>query len=438
MTSTDLRNAVVDGRVLLPGDDGFEQAARPWNFSVEQPVAAVVEAGTAGDVAAVVRYAGRSGLSVAAQPSGHGASGDTDGVILLRTGGLDGVEVRPEERLARVGAGAKWGQVLAAAGPHGLTGLAGSSPVVSVTGYTLGGGLSWFSRKHGFAADSVRSFDVVGADGEPATVTAESDPDLFWALRGGGGDFALVTAVEFELHPAPHLYGGRMIWPGHRTHEVFEAFRELTADAPDELAVWFSRAQFPQAPPMVMLDLAFLGREDEGRALLGRLDKIGDVIADKRGPVAVADLGDITAEPTEPSAGRSRAELLTGLDDAAAATLLDTPLEPVLAVQVRHLGGALAAARPGAGPSGPVAEPYLLYMLGLALNPELSGAVGARQGRFAEELGSAVSGRKPYTMLARGERAADAFTAEAIGRLREIKRARDPQGVLRANFPVLA
>ncbi|MGW3353073.1 FAD-binding oxidoreductase [Nonomuraea rubra] len=437
MTNTDLR-AAVRGRVLLPGDDAFEQAAKPWNLSVPQPVAAVVEAADAADVAAVARYAARTGLTVTAQPGGHGASGDTDGVILLRTGRLGGVEVRREERVARVGAGVKWGEVLAEAGPLGLTGLAGSSPVVSVTGYTLGGGLSWFGRRYGFAADSVRSFDVVGADGEPATVTAGSDPDLFWALRGGGGDFALVTAIEFDLHPAPALYGGRMIWPGHRTREVFEAFREITAEAPDELSVWFNRFQFPQAPPMVAVDAAFLGAEGDGRALLARLDKIGDVIADKRGPLPVANLGGITDEPTDPAPGRSRAELLTGLDDTAAKALLDTPLEPVLAVQVRHLGGALAAARPGAGPSGPMTEPYLLYLIGLALNPELSAAVGARQQRFADDLGALVSGRKPFTMLGPGERAAAAFTELDLARLRDLKRARDPRGVLRANFPVLA
>ncbi|MEO3885435.1 FAD-binding oxidoreductase [Nonomuraea sp. B5E05] len=435
MTNADMRS-VVDGPVLLPGDDGFEQASKAWNLSVDQPVAAVVEAGDAGDVAAVVRYAAGAGLSVSAQPSGHGASGDTEGVILLRTGRLGEVEVRPEERLARVGAGARWGEVLAAAGKHGLTGLAGSSPVVSVTGYTLGGGLSWFSRKHGFAADSVRAFDVVGADGEPARVTADSDPDLFWALRGGGGDFAVVTAMEFELHPAPALYGGRIIWPGHRSHEVFEAFRELTAEAPDELSLWFNRVQFPQAPPMVVLDLAFLGTEDEGRALLGRLGRIDDVIADKRGTLALADLGDITADPVDPAPGRSRAELLTGLDDAAAATLLDSPIEPLVGVQIRHLGGALARQRPGAGPSGPLAEPYLLYLFGIAPTSELVAAVGAKQGWYAGELD--VSGRKPYTFLAPGERAADAFTEEAAGRLRQIKRARDPHNVLRANFPVLA
>ncbi|MFC5834190.1 FAD-binding oxidoreductase [Nonomuraea insulae] len=434
MTNTDLRGA-VEGRVLLPGDDGFEPAAKPWNLS-EQRVAAVVEAADAADVAAVVRYAVKAGLTVSAQPSGHGATGDADGVILLRTGRLRDIEVRPGERLARVGAGVTWGEALAEIGPHGLTGLAGSSPIVSVTGYTLGGGVSWFSRAHGLAADSVRSFEVVRADGEPATVTAASDPDLFWALRGGGGDFALVTAIEFGLYPAPSLYGGRVMWPGHRAREVFEVFRHVTADAPAELAVWFNRLQFPGAPAMVALDAAFLGEESEGRALLAALDKIGDPIADKRGPLAVADLGTITAEPTDPVPARSKAELLTGLDDAAVDVLLDAPMEPLVGVQVRHLGGALAATRPDAGPSGPITEPYLLYLLGVGFNPQMSEAVGAVQERFAGELGA--SGRKPYTMLARGERAAAAFSERDLARLRDIKRAADPHGVLRANFPVLA
>ncbi|MFK4041103.1 FAD-binding oxidoreductase [Nonomuraea wenchangensis] len=436
MTHTELR-AVAAGRVLLPGDDGFEQASRPWNLSVEQRVAAVVEAADAADVAATVAYARRAGIAVAAQPSGHGASGDADGVILLRTGALDEVGVDPEARTARVGAGAKWGEVLAAAGPYGLTGLAGSSPVVSVTGYTLGGGLSWFGRRHGFAADSVRAFDVVTADGERARVTADSDPDLFWALRGGGGDFALVTAVEFDLYPAPALYGGRMLWQGHRAREVFDAFLELTAGAPDELTAWFDRVRFPQAPPMVGIDTAFLGDEAEGRALLARLDRIGDLVVDTRGPVAVADLGGIADDPTDPSPGRGRTELLTAVDEVTAKVLAEEPVEPMFGLQVRHLGGALAADRPGAGPSGPVTEPYLVYMFGPAADPAQAAAVGARQAALAEELGEAVSGRKPYTMLGRGERAEQAFPAATLARLREIKRARDPHGVLRANYPVL-
>ncbi|GAA2374913.1 FAD-binding oxidoreductase [Nonomuraea africana] len=424
----------IKGTMLLPGDEGFEQAAKPWNLSVTQPVAAVVTAQDADDVAAVVRHARQAGLSVTAQPSGHGASGDTEGVILLRTGRLDEVEINAEEWWARVGAGAKWGEVQAAAGAHGLTGLAGSSPVVSVAGYTLGGGLSWFGRRYGWAADSVRAFEVVDADGTRATVSADSDADLFWALRGGGGDHALVTAIEFDLHPAPDLYGGRMIWPADRAAEVLGAFREITAEAPPELSVWLNRLRFPSAPPMVAVDVTYLGQTAEAQSLLSRLDKIDGVMSDTRAGMAVADLGDIAAEPKDPGPALSRAELLTGLDDAAVEILLAEPAEPLINVQLRHLGGALAEQGPGAVAA--VTEPYLLYMLGLSLNPQLAQAVTATQDRLARALGGYVSGRKPYTFLAPGERAADAFPEETHARLREVKRARDPQQVIRANFPV--
>jgi FAD/FMN-containing dehydrogenase len=436
-TAADL-GAGVRGRVLLPGDEGFEAARLAWNRAVDQPVVAVVEAADADDVAAVVRHARRAGLAVAAQPNGHGPSGGTDGAILLRTGRLDAVEVHPRERWARVGAGAAWGPVLAAAAPHGLTGPAGSSPVVSVVGYTLGGGLGWFARRHGLAADGVRAFDVVTADGRPSRVTADSDPDLFWALRGGGGDFAIVTALEFDLLPAPSLYGGRMLWRGERASEVFAAFRELTATAPPELTLWLNRLNVPQAPPMAALDAAFLGPAEEGAALLGRLDAIGDLIADQRRARSAADLGGITADPTDPGPSLSRAELLTGLDGPVERVLMTDPVDPLLAVQLRHLGGALADPAAATGPHGPVVEPYLLYTLGLAPSPEAAAALAARQDDIARRLGAAVSGRKPFTFLAPGEDARAAFPEAALERLRAVKRDRDPHGVLRSNFPVLA
>ncbi|MGW0485256.1 FAD-binding oxidoreductase [Nonomuraea sp. NPDC003214] len=435
MTSNDLRGA-LKGRVLLPGDDGFDQAAAAWNLTVRQPVAAVAEAADAGDVAALVRYARRAGLTVTAQPSGHGASGDVEGVILLRTGRLNDVEVRAEERVARVGAGAKWGQVLAAAGPLGLAGLSGSAPGVSVTGYALGGGIGWFSRAYGFASDSVRALDVVDADGEPGRVTAESDPDLFWALRGGGGDFAVVTAVELELYPVPVLYGGRVIWPEHRTGEVYEAFLEITAEAPRELSVWINRFQPPGAPPMVTLDLAYLGEAARAEDLLARLGKIEGAISDSRGVVPLAELGGITAEPTDPAPSIARAELLTGLDADAVERLLAKPVEPLINVQIRHLGGALAEPGGGAGASGALTEPYLLGLLGLGL-PHAADATRAKQAEVVAGLESLVSGRKPYTMLSPGDTAAQSFSAGTLARLREIKRARDPHHVFRANYPVL-
>ncbi|WP_039800801.1 FAD-binding oxidoreductase [Nocardia araoensis] len=435
MTFDELR-AALPGRVLVAGDEGFETAARPWTTTVDQPVAAVVRAVDAGDVAAVVRYAARVGVPVVTQPTGHGASGGVPEAILLRTGLLDGIEIDPERRVARVGAGVPWGRVQAAAARHGLTGLAGSNPVVGVTGYTLGGGMSWFGRKHGWAADAVRAFQIVDAEGVARRVTAEDDPDLFWALRGGGGDFAVVTALEFELFPAPELFGGRMLWPETRIREVFDAFQEITAGAPDELSVWFQRLQIPDAPPMVGVDAVYLGDPDRGRALLAALDAIGDPILDRRGVFGAADIGAVTAEPTDPSPSLSRAEQLTDLGDAVVKTLIEEPVAPLANVQIRHLGGALAEARPDGGARGPIAEPYLLYCLGLGL-PHLRDAVTARRTAIVDAVSGQISGRKPYTFLTPGESADAVFDTGTLTRLREIKRARDPHGVIRANYPVL-
>ncbi|MET9289535.1 FAD-binding oxidoreductase [Nocardia beijingensis] len=435
MTFDELR-ATLPGRVLVAGDEGFETAARPWTTTVDQPVAAVVRAGDAGDVAAVVRYAGRAGVPVVTQPTGHGASGGVPDAILLRTGLLDDIEIDPERRVARVGAGVPWGRVQAAAARHGLTGLAGSNPVVGVTGYTLGGGMGWFGRKHGWASDAVRAFEIVDADGAQRRVTAEDDPDLFWALRGGGGDFAVVTALEFDLFPAPELFGGRMLWPQARIRDVFDAFQEITATAPDDLSVWFQRLQIPDAPPMVGVDAVYLGDPDRGRALLAAFDAIGDTVLDKRGVFGAADIGSVTAEPTDPSPSLSRAEQLTDLGDAVVKTLIEEPVAPLANVQIRHLGGALAEAGSDGGARGPIAEPYLLYCLGLGL-PHLRDVVEARRTAVIDAVSGQISGRKPYTFLTPGETADAAFDSATLDRLRAIKRARDPHGVIRANYPVL-
>ncbi|MFI7277642.1 FAD-binding oxidoreductase [Streptomyces sp. NPDC049879] len=428
---TILRTA-VRGRVWLPGDPGFDAARRPWNLAVEQPVAAVVEAADADDVAALVRYAGPAGLGVATQPNGHGASGRTEGTVLLRTTRLDGLDIDPAARRARIGAGVRSGQVQAAAAPHGLTGLPGSSPVVSVAGVALGGGLSWFGRAYGWVADSVTAFDVVDADGRARHVTADGDPDLFWALRGGGGDFAVVTGLELALRPAPRLFGGRTLWAAGHAAEVMDAYRRITAEAPDGLTVWLDLLHFPGAEPMVAVDATYLGDEAEARALLAPLTRLPAPLSDSMREMEVSELGGITAEPTDPGPGLSRAELLTVLDDTAAKTLLADPMAPLLSVQIRHLGGAFT--QPSDSPHGPLTEPYALYMFGVPTDPAAARAVADRQRAFAEAL--PVSGRKPLSFLNPSETVADAFTAETLTRLRAVKRRYDPRGMFRSDFPV--
>ncbi|MEU1203888.1 FAD-binding oxidoreductase [Nocardia sp. NPDC005825] len=434
MSHNTLRSA-VRGRVLLPGDAEFDNARTPWNLNIDQPVAAVVEAEDADDLAAVVGYASGAGLSVTAQPNGHGASGNTAGSILIRTGRLDRVEVDPVRRRARVGAGANWGQVQSAAAPHGLTGLAGSSPVVSVVGYTLGGGLSWFGRKHGWAADSVRAFEIVDAEGRPTRVTAESGPELFWGLRGGGGDFALVTAMEFDLFPAPALYGGLIAWPTARTDAVRAAFREITDNAPPELTVWLNRLELPQAPPVIAIATTYLGEPARGRELLRPLDTIDGALADTRRELSPAELGAIVNEPTAPGPGLLRTELLATLDETAAEILLHTPIDPLMGIQLRQLGGALAEPTAGAVPS--FTEPYTLSLQAIGSAPDTVAAVQATQKRIIAELGARVSGRKPFTVLSAGDSATEVFDTGTLDRLRKLKHARDPHGMFRSNFPIL-
>ncbi|WIM99767.1 FAD-binding oxidoreductase [Actinoplanes oblitus] len=424
--------SIVRGRVWLPGDPGFHAARRPWNLAIEQPVRAVVEAADADDISTLVRHARSAGLAITTQPNGHGATGRTDGAILLRTRRLDGVSLDPAARRARLGAGVSSGRLQAAAASHSLTGLPGSSPVVSVTGVALGGGLSWFGRAHGWVADSVTAFDIVDANGDQRTVSAGTDPDLFWALRGAGGDFAIVTSLHLQLHPAPHLYGGRTLWTAEHAPAVMDAYRQITATAPDELTVWLDLLHFPGADPMVALDTTYLGHEDEARDLLVPVDHLPPPLSDNRRVRSVTELGPITAEPTDPGAGLARGELLTAWDDAAVKTLLADPIAPLLSVQLRHLGGAFT--RPSDSPHGSLTEPYALYLFGLPTDPATAEAVANRQRGLAATL--PTSGRKPFTFLNPTETVADAFTEEVLARLRDIKQDHDPHHVFRANFPV--
>lgn len=429
---TSLRDT-VRGAVLFPGDPGFDQVHRPWNRAISQSVRAVVEADDAADVAALVRHAGSHGLSVATQPSGHGATGRADGAILLRTSRLDGIEVDPVARTARIGAGVRSGALQRAVAPHGLTALPGSSPGVSVTGAALGGGLSWFGRCFGWIADSILSAEVVTADGVAQRVDSTSDPELLWALRGGGGDLAIVTELELRLHPAPAVFGGRQLWSAAHAQDVARVFRALAEEAPPELTLWLELLSFPGGEPMIAIDSTLLGDESEARRLMAATESLPAPLADTRGVLGVDELGQITAEPLDPGPGKSRAELLTRLDDDALAALLDRPIAPLMTVQIRHLGAALAG--PSDSPHGPLEEPYALYLFGVPSTEEASEGIGRRQSELAAAL--PVSGRKPLTFLAPGESLPDALPEASMQRLRRLKQERDQRGTVRGNVGIL-
>ena len=263
--------------ILMPGDPGWDDARRAWNLAVDQHPAAVALPESAHDVAAAVRFAREHGLRVAAQGTGHNARplGSLDDTVLVKTARMRRVTIDPAARIARAEAGAVWHEVVEAAAEHGLAALAGSSPDVGVVGYTIGGGISWLGRAYGLAANNVEAIEVVTADGRLVRADACTEPDLFWALRGGGGSFGVVTAIELRLFPITEVYAGLLWWPAEAAAEVLQAWRDLTqSDPPEEFTSAAAVMRFPAIPDVPGhlrgRSFAIIDRHPPGRPGRGR------------------------------------------------------------------------------------------------------------------------------------------------------------------------
>jgi FAD/FMN-containing dehydrogenase len=449
-TLLDELRADVAGAVLGPGDPEWDAARLPWNRLVDQQPLALVVAAHAADVAATVRWATRNGVTVSAQPNGHGASAALDGTVVVRTAALDDIWVDADARVARVGAGVKWGDLQTALDGTGLTGLIGSNPDVTVVGYSLCGGLSWFSRAFGPGAASIRAAEVVDAAGELRWVRADDavDADLLWALRGGGGEFALVTALELDLHPAPRIYGGLLGYPAEAAGSVLRAFLDVTRSAPEELTAWFTLMHLPDAPfvpaerrglSLAVVTATYLGDAESGEELLAPLRAAGPMLRDTFRSVAPGEVGLLAEEPVDPVPAVLAGTRLHGFDDDAVDELLRVAGAgsgtPLLQVQLRHVGGALARERVPAA-AGTADEPYLLTGLTIVPSPDLAPLVSAALDQLFTTFAPWSTGTAPLTFLDRDESIRRAYPAATIDRLRAVKAAVDPEGVFRGNRPV--
>jgi FAD/FMN-containing dehydrogenase len=438
--------------VFAPGDDGWDRARAAWHVAVDQHPAAVVRVTDADDVAATVKVARDLGVPVSPQPVGHGATGSpastVDGTILLRTDALNEVRVNWYTGRLRVGAGVRWGRALAALDGTGALALAGSTAGPTVVGYALGGGLSWFSRRHGYAARSVRVLDVVDADGKQRRVTADEDPDLFWALRGGGGDFAVVTAVESDVFAAPALLGGSLLYPGEQFLRVWEAYLAVTQQAPEALSVWLRLLNLPDLPfvpePMrgrltTAVYFTYVGDPARGERLLQPLRSTARPLAENVGPFPISQLGAIADEPADPVPAPLGAVLMDDLggdvQDIVAASMAE-PGSPINMVSFRHLGGALARPAVGDGAAGTLDEPYLLMAAGIGPSVTALDPVQRRIDRLLGDLSGRHRGRVPFNFSDRPD-PSDSLPEVTLTRLRAIKRVHDPYGVIRSNRPVL-
>ena len=444
--------ARVTGDVVLPGDPEWDAARLAWNLAVDQRPAMVALPETSDDVAAVVAYAAQAGLRVAVQGTGHGAvarGGELSDSILLKMERMRGVQIDAANRTARVEAGVIWSEVAEAAAEHGLATLAGSSPDVGVVGYTLGGGLSWLGRRYGLAASSIVSVEIVTADGELRRIDAETDADLFWAVRGGGGSFGAVTAIEFALFPLAEVYAGVMLWPIERASEILHAWREWTADMPDDMTTVGRLLQLPPIPDIpeplrgrsfVAVEAFYLGDEAEGAALVAPIRALGPEI-DTVTTIPVAALQHVHMDPEHPVPGLGDGMLLDDLSatsiDALVAAAGPGSGSPFLSVEVRQLGGAIARPAAGGGAVSHLDADFALYAVGIAMSPDQAAAVSAHVSLLHEALAPWAS-ETTYLNFAETDIAGDRlFGPYAHHRLRAVKAAYDPADLFRSNHPVV-
>ncbi len=448
---TDFSGPAIAGRIATPSDPDWDQARAAWNLAADQRPEAVAFVESAEDVAKTVRFAADNDLRVAGQGTGHGAVAlrSLEETILVKTERMRGVEVDPDAGTARVEAGALVVELSEAAGAHGLSSLPGSSPDVGVAGYHLGGGLSWLGRRYGFACNRVRAIELVTADGEARTVDAGNEPDLFWALRGGGGDYGVVTALHLNLVPVATAYAGVLIFPAAVGAAAVRRYRDWAAGVSDDVTSvvrFLTPPPLPDVPeplrgtPLLTIDAACIGDKEAGEAAIAPLREIGEPIMDTFDQIPAAGLCRIHMDPEHPVPGLGHHRVLRELSDEAIDAYVGVAGadsgSPLLLTEIRQLGGALGRPDPDGGALSHLDAAWVMLGLGMPMTPELGKAVEAHLDRMDETM-EPWAGDGGYFNFAERPCDTDAILPpEVCARLSEVKRRWDPDGRLVGNHAV--
>jgi hypothetical protein len=433
-------------RVHLPGEPGYDEVRTGYKLAADLRPAAVARPHSVREVGAVVRAAVACGLKVAPQSTGHAALAlsqhDLSDTVLVKLDELTGVTIDPEERVARVVGGTVWQEVLDAAAPHGLTALHGSAGDVAVAGFILSGGLSFYGRRHGVAANSVRAVEFIDASGELRRVTPYREPELFWAVRGAGGNLGVVVAVEIALVPYADVYAGMLLWPQEAAADVVPAWRDWTATAPDEVSTslrLFSFPPLPELPPflsgrrVLIIDGAVSGVDDAAAAqVLAPLRALAPEM-DTFARIPAAALTQVHMDPPMPVPSVGDHRVLGGLPDKAVEALLEQVRQDraLMFTELRQLGGAVGRPVEGGGSVSHFEGDFLLFALALAPGAEAAAAgFAAARGLCATMQPWAVERAVPT--FAEETAAPTAMWRESV-RLRYAIESVDPTGVFVAN-----
>jgi hypothetical protein len=389
-------------------------------------------------------------MRIAPQGTGHGSEPlePLQGAMLLKTSRMRQVDIDPATRTARAEAGALWQDVTVPAGQHGLAALAGTSPNVGVTGYTLGGGIGWLARRYGLAANSVTAAEIVTLDGQFIRADADHESDLFWAVRGGGGSVGVVTALEMTLYPVRQLYAGLLFFPIQRSAQVLHAWREWTHTLPDEVTSIGRLMRFPPVPEVpehlrgrafVLVEAAYIGNDVTGAEMIRPLRQLGPDL-DTFAMIPAAALSQLHMDPGQPVPSQGDGEFLADVPAAAIDALLalagpaaDTPLA---SVEVRHLGGALARPAPGDGAQPKIDARYLMFAGGFTPTSELAAVVRAQARAVKDALTPWHAGYDYYNFAETPAGAHTVLPPASYRRLQLIKARYDPGQAIISTHPV--
>ncbi|MFI5495975.1 FAD-binding oxidoreductase [Actinoplanes sp. NPDC051859] len=349
---------LVRGPLLRPGDEGYDSARRVWNGAIDRRPLLIAQCADADDVSAAVRYAVRNGIELSVRSTGHNVTGCaiSDGGLTLDLSGLRDIRIDPDRRTAVVQPGVLWGDFDAAAQEHGLATTGGRISTTGVAGLTLGGGFGWLMRRYGLSADNLRAVDLVTADGRRSRVDPSTDAELFWALRGGGGNFGVATALEFRLHPVgPMVTGGAAFYPEAEAGRVLRWYRDFLRDAPDVVSAQCNLLRLPPAPfvpaelhgrSAVAIAVCHTGTDTEAERDLAALGDLGPPLLRRIGRMRYLSL-----QRLYDMAGRfgsfvyGRAGYLPALDDQAVTVLekgAGAVPSPHCIIMISPLGGAVA------------------------------------------------------------------------------------------------
>ena len=445
--------ARLPGKVVLPIDDAYETARLGWNMIIKKSPSVIVYAETPQDVSEALAFAHQQDLKVVVQATGHRETVDGKGTIQIDTSRMQDLKIDHQARTAWVGAGVKWGPVLAQAYPHGLAPLVGSTTDVGVVGYTLSGGMGWLCRKYGMSVDSVNRIEVVTPDGVFRTASPEENPDLFWALSGGGGGFGVVTGMEIRLHPVGQVYAGNLFYPPSMAKEIYRRYREWIKTIPDELTCSIVLFNFPpvdvipeplRGNSFVLVRGCYTGPVEEGEKLLSYWrDWQAPVVDDFRSrPFIESDV--ISMDPVDPMPALLSGEWIQDLSDETAEALIEHTFiqdGPPLFVftEVRLAGGAVSRIDPDSNAYSHRDQKLIWYSVALLMDTAVAQAVDRQLKHLRAALKPALTGKVYLNFIEGAEmraRTRDGYSEKTFQRLQQLKARYDPDYRFVSSFDI--